>query len=146
MPGITAPQSEVGQSEQQGPTPSWQIPRSSPFPQISTLQETGNNLVQDENCFVTEAPVPALTAKEQVLTPRHLNGRAPYRGKCLTPTQHRLLMGKKPGVERLTKNKLSEMQQQTHGYMDNVIEGFRKFRQAPASPSKFILASCTHQF
>jgi hypothetical protein len=55
-------------------------------------------------------------------------------------------MGKKPGVERLTKNKLSEMQQQTHGYMDNVIEGFRQFRQRSASPGKLIFTSCTHHF
>ncbi|KIW69940.1 hypothetical protein PV04_02252 [Phialophora macrospora] len=136
-PDIATPQCEVQQSEPEGGTPSWQTPRSSPFPRLSDLQETSNaDLVQDENGFVVEIPVPAPAAEEQVLMSQQPNIRTSYRGKYLTPTQHRLLMGKKPGVERLTESKLSEMQQQTHGYMDNVIEGFRKLRQPMVSTNQ----------
>ncbi|ETI27193.1 hypothetical protein G647_09876 [Cladophialophora carrionii CBS 160.54] len=123
-------QPDIPESESRVSTPSWQSPASPPFPQISSLQEPGNvDLVQDENGFVTEASAPTPAVQEHVLTPQHSNITAPYRGKPLTPTQHRLLMGKKPGVEQLTEKKLSEMQQQTHGYMDNVVEGFRKVGQ-----------------
>ncbi|EXJ61636.1 hypothetical protein A1O7_02065 [Cladophialophora yegresii CBS 114405] len=128
--GDAARQPVVQQSEPTCSTPSWQSPASPPFPQISSLQDTGSvDLVQDENGFVTEASAPTPVPQEHVLTPEQPNVKAPFRGKHLTPTQHRLLKGKKPGVEHLTEKKLSEMQQQAQGYMDNVVEGFRKVGQ-----------------
>ncbi|OAP64147.1 hypothetical protein AYL99_00119 [Fonsecaea erecta] len=55
-------------------------------------------------------------------------GQEPARKRPLTPTQHRLLVGKKPGIERLTENKLAEWSKQTDGYINNVVDQFRMSR------------------
>ena len=97
---------------------------------------------------MTEAPGPAVEGS--VLAPQNSNiTKAQFRDKCLMPTQHRLLMGKKPGIERLSEQNLAELTRQTQDYMDNVVENFRKIHQpmgqdnasGPDSPGKPILKS-----
>ncbi|KIX93263.1 uncharacterized protein Z520_11119 [Fonsecaea multimorphosa CBS 102226] len=102
-------------------------PFHSPFPQASFTQKTAPvDLVQDQNGVVTK---PAIPAAEEVPSQKNANAISPTKKRPLTPTQHRLLVGKKPGVEHLTEDKLAELSRQTQGYMDNVIDQFRKSKE-----------------
>ncbi|KAH0847718.1 hypothetical protein AYO21_07706 [Fonsecaea monophora] len=77
-----------------------------PFPQTSdTDRSAALDLVQDEQDTVTETAT---------------------RTRPLTPTQHRLLVGRKRGIEHLTEGNLAELGKQTQGYIDNVVDQFRK--------------------
>ncbi|KAJ9605785.1 hypothetical protein H2200_009634 [Cladophialophora chaetospira] len=124
-----APQSAT---QQWNVTPSWQSPSQSPFPSAAPLSKSVPlDLIQDENGFVREAPAPVTPFQGSVLTPRNTN-ISKARGRDLTPTQYRLLAGQKPGFGQLTEGKLSELTRKTEGYMDNVIENFRKSHQPVA--------------
>ena len=90
---------------------------------------------------MTEEPAP-------VLTPRSPNvARATPQARPITPTQYRLLNIKNRGIHSLTEAKLSELKEQTDGYMDKVVERIRRVNQAkfqqeqaivnePATPGK----------
>ncbi|KIW30841.1 uncharacterized protein PV07_02534 [Cladophialophora immunda] len=111
-------------SHQRGPDASPLAPFQSPFPQVTSTQKSARvDLVQDQNGLVTE---PTNPDAEQVLFEEHPN--IPNK-RPLTPTQHRLLVGKKPGIEHLTEDKLAELSKQTQGYMNNVVDRFRKSKE-----------------
>ncbi|OAL30889.1 hypothetical protein AYO20_08582 [Fonsecaea nubica] len=81
-------------------------PPQSPFPQASDTDTSAPlDLVRDEQGPVTETAT---------------------RTRPLTPTQHRLLVGRKRGIEHLTEGNLAGLSKQTHGYIDNVVDQFRK--------------------
>ncbi|EXJ66605.1 uncharacterized protein A1O5_10276 [Cladophialophora psammophila CBS 110553] len=117
---------------QQGATASLLAPYHSPFPHVSIAQRTAPvDLVQDQNGIVTEPTTPpAVQDKQRSLMQEHPNTAAATDGPpFLTPTQHRLLVGKKSGAEPLKENKLAELSHQTQGYMDSVIDRFRKSKE-----------------
>jgi len=101
-------------------------PFHSPFPQASLTQKTAPvDLVQDQNGVVTE---PASSSAERTLS-HNSNITAATNKRPLTPTQYRFLVGKKPGIEHLTEDKLAELSKQTQGYMDSVVDQFRKSKE-----------------
>ncbi|KIW88374.1 uncharacterized protein Z519_10943 [Cladophialophora bantiana CBS 173.52] len=116
---------------QQGATASLLAPSHSPFPHVSIAQRTAPvDLIQDQNGIVTEQTNPPTVQDRQSLMQEHPNTAAATDGPpFLTPTQHRLLVGKKPGVEHITENRLAELSHQTQGYMDSVVDRFRKSKE-----------------
>lgn len=131
-------------TQQWSGTPRWQAPSASPFPRATPLSKSGHlDLIQDENGFVTQAAFPNSAVPGPVLTPRNFNTtRGLSRGPNLTPTQYRLLASEKPGFGALTEAKLSESKEQTKGYMDTVVDNFRKSHQ-PEAPGKLRLRDST---
>lgn len=133
----SAPESNTT-SVEASPAPGLRAPPSTPVSQAVTSDKVTllDPIEEDENDWLNGPPrdlphqgnnaMAAISVASPATDTPTKSGLGPDAGN-LTPTQHKLLFRPHPSADdKVKQTKLAELERRAHGYMDNVIENFRK--------------------
>jgi hypothetical protein len=142
LEAASAPESNTT-SVEASPVPGLRAPPSTPVSQAVTSDKVTllDPIEEDENDWLNGSPkdlplqgnnaMAAITVASPARTDTPTKSVLGPDAGNLTPTQHKLLYRRQPSTEDEEKQtKLAELEIQAHGYMDNVIEKFRKSKAA----------------